>query len=112
MERRYAKIQDSYCIFSIPLLIETKQQNTVDRILVIDVPIEVQIERVTRRDGVSAEDVMAIIENQVSREARLRYADDVIDNNQSIEEVSQHVSMLHEKYLQLSLRRSESNLSS
>lgn len=104
MEKRYAELDYPYCILSIPLLIETRHQSMVDRILVVDVPIEVQVARVTRRDGVSEEEVMAIIETQVSREARLRYADDVIDNTVSMEQVALEVSMLHEKYLQLAMQ--------
>jgi dephospho-CoA kinase len=101
MQEQWRTLTAAYCIFSVPLLIESHGQHTVDRILVVDVPIEVQIERVTARDGVSDEQVMSIIESQVSREARLNFADDVIDNTLPLEQVAGQVARLHQKYLSL-----------
>lgn len=91
-------ISAPYCILSIPLLIETNAEDMVDTVLVVDCPVSLQVERVTKRDGVSPEHVQKIIDTQVSRESRLAAADDVISNNGSISELREVVSELHKKY--------------
>ncbi len=70
-----------YCIISIPLLFETGMTHFVDRILVIDCPVETQIERVKVRDSLSLERIQSIIDSQVSRAFRKAQADDLIDNS-------------------------------
>jgi len=88
-----------YCIISIPLLIETKMQSLVDHILVIDCPIEIQINRVKLRNGLNDTQIMAIINSQVSRTERLTYADSIIDNTRDIIYLSQQVNNLHYQFL-------------
>jgi dephospho-CoA kinase len=91
-----------YCIISIPLLFETNKADFVDRVLVIDCPIETQIERVQKRDNLSLKRVQSIIDSQVSRAFRRASAHDVIDNTQSNTELAQQVEKLHNLYLSLS----------
>ena len=91
-----------YCILAIPLIIETQQQNIVDRILVVDVPEELQIERVKKRSKLPADEIEAIINAQVSRQERLQHAHDVIDNDGDITSLKQQVIKLHTLYLSLS----------
>lgn len=88
-----------YCIIAVPLLLETQMQSLVDHILVIDCPMEIQINRVKLRDSLNDEQVMAIINSQVSRTERLRQADSVIDNTQNMTYLSQQVDKLHQKFL-------------
>ncbi len=90
-----------YQILSSPLLLETGQDSWVDRILVIDVPVEVQIERTCNRDKNNRELVEKIISQQLSREQRLAKADDKIDNSQGLAELEKQVNSLHQFYLQL-----------
>ena len=90
-----------YCIAVIPLLIEKGWQNIVDRILVIDLPEELQLSRAMQRDNSSSQLIRQIMQTQVDRERRLSLADDVIDNTGSEEKLAQRVNQLHEKYLSI-----------
>ena len=76
----------------------------VQRSLVVDVPEDVQIARVTQRDNNTPEQVQAIMAAQPSREERLAYADDVIVNDGSLRELEAAVERLHAKYLELAER--------
>ena len=91
----------SYCILESPLLLETTQQELVNRILVVDVSESTQLERSLSRDGSSEETIRAIIESQMPRKHRLKYADDVLANEDSAESLQTQVELLHHKYLQL-----------
>lgn len=90
-----------YVIVVIPLLLETGHQHQFDRILVVDTPVEQQIQRAIDRDNSSLSTIQAIIDAQVSRKKRLAMADDVIENSTTIENVSAQVARLHEFYLGL-----------
>jgi dephospho-CoA kinase len=92
----------AYCILSIPLLVENRANyEWVDRILVVDVPEAIQIERLTRRDGVDEDLARKMIAAQASRERRLAIADDVIVNEGSEAELAGKVAALHQSYLAL-----------
>ena len=73
----------------------------VDRILVVDTPTEIQIERTMQRDKVPIEQAQAIVDSQLDRAGRLALADDVILNEGSLIELSNRVKELHELYLVL-----------
>ena len=73
----------------------------IHRNLVVDVPHEVQLARVMARDDNDATQVRAIMATQPSREDRLSYADDVINNNASLVELNDAVYSLHQQYLSL-----------
>ncbi len=73
----------------------------IHRSLVVDVPEDVQIARVTARDSNTPEQVKAIMAAQPSRQQRLEYADDVIVNDGSLDELDERVEELHEQYLKL-----------
>ncbi|MHA7808461.1 MAG: dephospho-CoA kinase [Marinobacter adhaerens] len=88
-----------YVLLVSPLLLETDQHELVDRIIVIDVPEETQIERTMARDTNSREQVERIIGAQMSREDRLARADEVIDNDRPLDEVTRQVRELHERLL-------------
>ena len=99
IEQQLSELSSPYAILSIPLLLETKMQSIVDHTLVIDCPMEVQINRVKLRDKLSAAQITAIIHSQVSRSERLAQADSIIDNSQEQPKLSQQVKHLHEQYL-------------
>jgi dephospho-CoA kinase len=94
-------IRTPYCIVVIPLLLETEQRDLVDRILVVDTGVDRQIARVTMRNGLPKHEIMAIITAQASRERRLAAADEVIDNNGSLNKLKSQVRAQHEKYLEI-----------
>jgi dephospho-CoA kinase len=94
-------IETPYAIFAVPLLIESDMIDLVDRILVVDIPSELQRTRLIARDNISEEQADNMIAAQISRNKRLDYADDVIDNTDTIDNLSENVHQLHQKYLQL-----------
>ncbi len=93
------RLQASYVIIAIPLLIETKMQALVNHILVVDCPVEMQVDRVRSRDKLNTMQITAIINSQVSRAERLEQADSIIDNTQSLANVEQQVHSLHAQFL-------------
>ena len=90
-----------YAVLVSPLLVDAGQTALCDRVLVVDVPEQVQIERTCRRDDNSEELVKQIIAAQTSREGRLAAATEVLDNTGTLEDLQRRVDELHERYLQL-----------
>jgi dephospho-CoA kinase len=99
--RRIAAAGGPYVVHVVPLLIESPDyRRRVDRVLVVDCPEDLQVERVRARSGLAEDEVRAIMRTQVSRAERLAAADDVIDNRGSRDALRKQVAALHEKYLQ------------
>lgn len=96
-----ARATSPYAIMVSPLLVESGQYRQVDRVLVVDVPEAVQVERAVRRDQSSEAQIQAIIKAQVSREERLRHADDVLVNDRDLVWLKAEVERLHNFYLTL-----------
>ena len=103
MQLECAQQTTEYCILCIPLLIEANRKDAVDRILVIDCPVEMQKKRVSQRDKLSSEKITSIISSQVSRKLRLSHADDIIDNSNSANLLAEQVKKLHNQYLLLAI---------
>jgi dephospho-CoA kinase len=102
MEQQAARATGPYLVMAIPLLIEGgRAHERVDRVLVVDVDEALQLQRVEARDGCSPNQARAILASQVSREARLAAADDVLRNSGTVADLRQAVDRLHEKYLHL-----------
>ena len=101
--RRVAELDDPYCILVIPLYAQSSAYPWIDRILVVDVEEEVQIERVVARDNISRNQAKSILSAQTSRQDRLALANDIIDNSGSLTELREKTLALHRKYLKLSL---------
>jgi dephospho-CoA kinase len=100
--RQYlARAESAYAILVSPLLLETSQHQMVQRVLVIDVPESVQIERTVLRDKTNEEQVRAILKAQASRDERLSRADDVIVNDRDPAWLKSEVERLHHYYLTL-----------
>lgn len=94
-----APAEAGYIVVDIPLLLETGRQHyPCQRILVVDCPPSVQIERVMTRSGLSAAAVQAIIDHQCSRAQRLAAADDIIDNSGPLSALSTQLDTLHQRY--------------
>ncbi len=105
LQAELEQLNSPYCIISIPLLFETNMTGFVDRILVIDCPVEAQIERVKSRDNLTIERIQSIIDNQVSRAYRKAKAEDLIDNSTTDYRLAEQVKKLHNLYLSLSACR-------
>ena len=97
-----SKVTSPYGLLVAPLLVENQMQSMADRVLIVDVPAEVQIERTMSRDNVSREQVASILKSQASREQRLAVADDVIKNHTKNQELLPQITDLHQKYLAIS----------
>jgi dephospho-CoA kinase len=72
---------DAVVVHDIPLLVETGQADRFDRVLVVDVPPEIQLDRLTNVRGMSEDEARSRIASQASREDRLAAADLVVDNS-------------------------------
>lgn len=94
-----------YVLLVAPLLLEGGLARIVDRVLVIDTPREVQIERVMARDNCSQREAEAILAAQMSREERLARADDVIVNAGAVDDLAVEVERLHRQYLELAAQK-------
>jgi len=101
MERQSRAAGGSYQVLVIPLLVEGGRRDHIDRVLVVDVPEATQIERLVRRDGVSEDQAEAALRAQASRDARLAFADDVIENTGDMAALERRVAKLHGNYLRL-----------
>jgi dephospho-CoA kinase len=101
MERREGLAVGPYLVMAIPLLIEGGSRDRVDRILVVDVDEDVQLQRLMARDGGSIEQARAIQASQATRAARLSAADDVLTNSGTVTDLRQGVDHLHQRYLRL-----------
>tara|TARA_Y100001956_G_scaffold56264_1_gene55281 strand:- start:1090 stop:1698 length:609 start_codon:yes stop_codon:yes gene_type:complete len=102
IEEGLTNIRSPYGLLVAPLLIENQMQGMADRVLIVDVPTEVQVERTMNRDNVSEEQVKAILKSQASREQRLAVADDVIKNHTKNQDLLPQITELHQKYLAIS----------
>ena len=93
-----------YCIVVVPLLLENTSKTkpvTFDRILVVDVKEETQIERTKKRDRSDDLIIKNIIKNQVTRQARTDAADDIILNTGDLDSLNKKVDNLHQQYITL-----------
>lgn len=99
MLERAAALDAPYVILVVPLLFETGLDSVVDRVLVVDCPESVQIERVARRSGLVGAEIERIIASQMPRDERLAGADDVIDNGADLARALRDVDVLHRRYL-------------
>jgi dephospho-CoA kinase len=94
-----------YQLLVIPLLAEGGRRDHVDRVLVVDAPESVQIERLMARDAATREQASAALQAQASRAARLAIADDVVTNTGGVGELERQVAELHGLYLRLALAK-------
>ncbi|HTN66079.1 MAG TPA: dephospho-CoA kinase [Burkholderiaceae bacterium] len=99
-ERAASSARGSYLIFVVPLLVESgRWSQRVARVLVVDCPEAMQVERVMRRNSLDAAQVQAIMAAQATRAARLAAADDVITNDGEPAALIPQVERLHALYL-------------
>ena len=99
VEARLATMDAPYVLVVIPLLVETgAYRDLLDRVLVVDCPEVMQIERVMARSGLTHGEVTAILAAQAGRAERLAAADDVIVNTGPPEALGVEVAALNGRY--------------
>ena len=96
--RQSAAAGGPYQVLVIPLLVEGDRAGLVDRVLVVDCPVETQIERLMARDGETRESAQAMLAAQARRQERLATADDVIENDGSPADLAAEVAALDRRY--------------
>ena len=96
---RAGRTVGSYLVMVVPLLVETGFTDRIDRVLVIDAPRELQVERLRDRDGSTRRQAIAILASQASRRQRRAVADDVILNDGPRRRLFRKVDELHARYL-------------
>ncbi|PIV87964.1 MAG: dephospho-CoA kinase [Hydrogenophilales bacterium CG17_big_fil_post_rev_8_21_14_2_50_63_12] len=100
-QRQVAGARAPYVILIVPLLVENlaTYRPLIDRIAVVDCEEPQQIERTSRRPGISGNQARAILAAQSPRAARLAIADDLLDNRAGLAELEAQVRRLHQIYL-------------
>ena len=105
-QRQLDASRSSYTILSVPLLIESPfWRSSIDRLLVVEAPEALRIERVVQRSHLTPDAVKKIISTQATIAQRLDVADDVIENVGTFEMLKASVLKLHAMYLSLSRKR-------
>ena len=101
LRRRVGMDRGPYCMLAIPLLVENREHYAwVDRVLVVDAPEALQIERLVQRDGIDREAAQRMLDAQSSRQQRLSIADDVIVNDGEETALDAQVAALHRRYVE------------
>lgn len=101
MNHAAARTSAPYGVFSIPLLIETGQQDSFDRVLVIEATQARRRQWIRDRSSLTHSQINAIFRSQASSQVRRQSADDLLMNNGSIPELYRQVDTLHSRYLML-----------
>jgi len=108
IDQEVAAWRGAYGLLVVPLLLERGgSRSRVDRVLVVDCAEDEQVRRVVMRSGLTEQEVHAIMATQLSRDARLAQADDVIDNSGPRDALAPQVARLHALYTDLATRALE-----
>lgn len=102
---RIACLETPYCVVPVPLLIESGAAADFDRVLVVDAPEELRVKRIAARDGLPEAEIRRIMGSQVTRDARLRAAHDVIRNDGTLDRLRSQIERLHRTYTGLAKDR-------
>ena len=101
ISNKIQKSESIYTIIEVPLIFETNSAANYQRILVIDCKSEISLNRAASRDNVPETEIKKIMLSQCSRNERLSIANDVITNNDSLEDLEEKFSTIHNFYLEL-----------
>lgn len=101
ISNKIQKSESIYTIIEVPLIFETNSAANYQRILVIDCKSEISLNRAASRDNVPETEIKKIMLSQCSRNERLSIANDVITNNDSLEDLEEKISTIHNFYLEL-----------
>ncbi|HKE49376.1 MAG TPA: dephospho-CoA kinase [Rhodanobacteraceae bacterium] len=94
-----------YVLLVVPLYVETGGYDWADRVVVVDLPRELQLARAIARDAMAPSLAEAMIDAQASREQRLAVADDVIDNSGAPDALDPQIAALHARYVERAAAR-------
>ena len=94
-------VSGDYCVLAIPLLAEGNRYPWIDRVVVVDAPEAIRIDRLMKRDGIDAELARRMIASQADRSQRLAIADDVLENDGTLEALLAATNDLHVRLLAL-----------
>lgn len=97
--RQLQALDAPYAIVVIPLLLESRYPITVDRVLLIDAPQELQRRRLMQRNNIPQVEADKMIQAQTTNNKRLAAADDVISNRGTLKMLRADIQRLHEFYL-------------
>ena len=102
LRERAPSTPGAYLVLVVPLLVESlaRWRAEVDRIVVVDCPEALQVQRVVARSALPEAQVRAIIAAQATRAARLAAADDVVDNQGDLTALQRQADALHQRYLE------------
>ena len=89
-----------YVLKEAALLVETGSYKALDKLIVVTAPLNTRIERVSERDKISEDEIMARVNNQLPEEEKVKLADFVISNNGGLDELEQQVLKIHEKMIE------------
>lgn len=103
MAEQLANAKSPYVLWVVPLLIENGLYKDCDQVLVVDAAPELQRQRVLARD--KSADADAIMARQLPRDARLQYADQVVDNGGDLADLKAQVQFLHRQYLSMAAQK-------
>jgi dephospho-CoA kinase len=94
-ELEAAAPEGAVVVHDIPLLVETGQAGSFDAVVVVDVPREVQVDRLVRLRGMTPDDAESRINAQATREARLAAATHVVENTGSLDDLRARVAEVY-----------------
>ncbi len=101
MQDRVSALEGAYCILEIPLLIESSRYQSVDQVVVVTSDLETKTRRLISTRNLTEQDVQRIMTVQLSDQERIQYADDVLNNNGSLQDLAKQVEKLHARYSSL-----------
>ena len=107
MNEAASRTQSPYCLFSIPLLIETDQHTSYDRILVVEASEDRRRTWIQARSGLTQNEITAILSAQVSDQQRRHAADDLLINDGGVDDLHARIERLHQTYLALSTEQKQ-----
>ena len=99
--RQLARASSPYVVLSAPLLFENNLDELCDHTLLVDVPIEIQIARTTKRDAVTTAQVEKIIAAQMSRSDKLKRANTILNNDKSLTHMYNELDILHQNFVSI-----------
>ncbi|WP_249030031.1 dephospho-CoA kinase [Tannockella kyphosi] len=88
------KLDQNILFLDIPLLYEAKLEGLVDKVIVVYVTKDIQIERLIKRDNCTKEQALQRINNQIDIEEKRKKANFVLDNSLLQEDLYKQIDML------------------
>ena len=110
MLEKIGKSTRPWLLLSVPLLLENKAAyDFVDRVLVVDVPENVQLSRTMLRDNATKDEVALIMQSQLPRKKRLAAADDIVENTGDPLQLQEQLLRLVKRYEEFASARQQNS---